>query len=81
MYDDLHKLRKEKTLRPSSNLLALSPTVREDGLLRLGSLIRREKLPNDSRHSPLDLLAVRLNSYSSPFSHVAVDHFWSMEIV
>lgn len=51
--DDIYRLKSGKALRPSSHLLALSPTLGEDGLLRLGDRIGRAKLPYDARHPPL----------------------------
>jgi hypothetical protein len=51
--DDIYRLKSGKALRPSSHLLALSPTLGEDGLLRLGGRIGRAKLPYDARHPPL----------------------------
>jgi hypothetical protein len=51
--DDIYRLKSGKALRPSSHLLALSPTLGEDGLLLLGGRIGRAKLPYDARHPPL----------------------------
>jgi hypothetical protein len=51
--DDIYRLKSGKVLRSSSHLLALSPTMGEDGLLLLGGRIGRAKLPLDARHPPL----------------------------
>ncbi|XP_057378039.1 uncharacterized protein LOC130700052 [Daphnia carinata] len=51
--DDLHRLENGKTLKSTSHLLALSPWLGKDGLLRLGGRIGRAKLPYDVLHPPL----------------------------
>lgn len=52
-FDDIQHLQREKALPSSSHLLAFSPTIGEDGLLRLGGWIGRSKLPYDNRHPSL----------------------------
>ncbi|XP_057368275.1 uncharacterized protein LOC130689291 [Daphnia carinata] len=141
-FDEIQSLQRGKPLPSASHLLSLSPTIGEDGLLRLGGRIERSKLPYDNRHPPLlpnkhpltekivkivheemhhagtdylfaklcqhfwiirgrevakkirrlcpscireravpaaqmmgDLPAFRLNSFSPPFTHTAVDYF------
>ncbi|XP_045026268.1 uncharacterized protein LOC116917407 [Daphnia magna] len=51
--EDIARLKRGKPLRSSSHLLVLSPTLDEDGILRLGGRIDRAKLPYDARHPPL----------------------------
>ncbi|XP_032784829.2 uncharacterized protein LOC116922564 [Daphnia magna] len=52
-FKDIQHLQRGKALPSSSHLLALSPTIGEDGLLRLGGRIGRSKLPYDNHHPPL----------------------------
>jgi len=50
---DIRRLKKNKPLKPDSTLLSLTPTLGEDGLLRLGGRIGRANLPYDNLHPPL----------------------------
>ncbi len=51
--EELKRLQQKKMLRPTLQLLSLTPFMAEAGVLRLGGLLGREKLPYDVLHSPI----------------------------
>ena len=90
--DDLNRLKKGKTLRPSSSLLSLTPILGKDGLLRLGGRIGRAKLPYDNLHPPLlpgrhPLARKIIEAFHEKLKHVGTDfvlthirqHVWITE--
>ena len=89
---DLESLKRKKQLRPSSQLLSLSPFIDPDGLLRLGGRLRRAPLPHENRHPILlppshPLTEKVIDAFHLGFLHAGTDyvlsqvqhHFWIIQ--
>ncbi|XP_057380651.2 uncharacterized protein LOC130703047 [Daphnia carinata] len=87
--EELRRLKNNKTLHSSSSLLALSPILDKDGLLRLGGRIGRARLPYDQLHPVLlpgkhPLAEKIVHAFHTRLNHVGTDfllcyirqHFW-----
>jgi hypothetical protein len=66
--EELKRLQQEKMLRPTSQLLFLTPFLDEAGILRLCGKLSRAKFPYDVLHPPILLARIRLRDSSSVHS-------------
>jgi hypothetical protein len=87
--EELKRLQKNKMLRPTSQLLSLTPFLDEAGVLWLGGRLSRAKLPYDVLHPPIlpgkhPLARLIIRAFHESMPHVGTDfvcahtrqHFW-----
>jgi hypothetical protein len=87
--EELKRLQQKKMLRPTSQLLSLTPFLDEAGVLRLGGRLSRAKLPYDVLHPPIlpgkhPLARLIIRAFHESMHHVGTDfvlahtrqHFW-----
>ncbi|KAI9551306.1 hypothetical protein GHT06_002506 [Daphnia sinensis] len=87
--EELKRLQQEKSLRPTSPLLPLTPFLDEFGVLRLGGRLSRAKLPYDVLHPPIlsgkhPFSRMIIRAFHESMHHLGTDfvlshvrqHFW-----
>ncbi|XP_032782640.2 uncharacterized protein LOC116920627 [Daphnia magna] len=87
--EELKRLRGKKPIRPTSRLMALTPFLGDDKMLRLSGRLGRAKLPYDVLHPPIlpgphPLARSIIRAFHEEMHHVGTDfvlshvrqHFW-----
>jgi hypothetical protein len=76
--DEVKRLSNKKPIRPTSRLMALTPFLGDDQLLRLGGRLGRAKLPYDVLHLPIipgshSLARTIIQAFHDSMHHVGTD--------